>query len=323
MASPAIASDPNGALRSPLPAALRERLAPFTWPALAAGFWSLAIVGLQRGIDPPVLAAGLTVLNFAALVGLERLLPRLPGTDLLRDPQSRNDVAHGVLFTFVARPLAGALCVAGVALAARGLGAMGFVGPWPGGWPLPLQVVAGIVLWSFSDYWIHRAYHEIDRLWWFHAIHHDTPQMHVLKSGRLHAGEEFLNALLKPVPLLLLGTPELVMVCVGLWGVFEGNAQHSNLDQRFPHWAHYLIPTVQLHAIHHSRERAWQDSNYAGNGPFWDVVFGTYRHPDRHPTGPLGLAGDYVPRGFLAQVLFPFRAVLRPPDSTERAGPVV
>jgi hypothetical protein len=36
--------------------------------------------------------------------------------------------------------------------------------------------------------------------------------MHIMKSGRLHIGEEIFNAVLKPLPLLLLGAPPEIMV---------------------------------------------------------------------------------------------------------------
>ena len=137
--------------------------------------------------------------------------------------------------------------------------------------------------------------------------------MHILKSGRIHVGEELINALTKPLPLVLLGAPPDVMALLGMWRVFDGNLVHSNIDQRFPAWAHYLVPTVQLHNLHHTRDRRTQDSNYSGSTAIWDVLFGTFSHPDRHPLGPLGLERSPVPRGFLAQLLFPIRAQLRTP----------
>ena len=99
-----------------------------------------------------------------------------------------------------------------------------------------------------------------------------------------------------------------MLVFIGLWIVFDGNLVHSNIDQRFPSWAHWFLPTVQLHNLHHAQDRRFQDSNYSGSTPIWDVLFGTFSHPDRCRADPLGLADSRVPAGFVAQVLFPFRA---------------
>ena len=74
---------------------------------------------------------------------------------------------------------------------------------WPSGWSLVTQIVLAQLIISFASYWVHRAFHEVDRLWWFHAIHHDTEQVHVLKSGRFHFADELYSALLTPLPILL------------------------------------------------------------------------------------------------------------------------
>jgi sterol desaturase/sphingolipid hydroxylase (fatty acid hydroxylase superfamily) len=294
---------------------IRDRLAWLSFPVLMGGFVALAAWGLGRGFDPARFGAALTVANFFVILAVEQVLPRNPGMSVFRDRQSWNDMGHGILLAALARPVGGALSVAALAWLAQLRSAAGFTGAWPGAWPLPEQVALGLVFWTFTDYWIHRSLHSFDRLWWFHAVHHDTKQMHILKSGRIHFGEEIFNAVLKPVPLLLLGAPPEVMVFLGLWIVFDGNLVHSNIDQRFPSWAHYFVPTVQLHNLHHAKDRRHQDSNFSGSSAIWDVLFGTFSHPDRCPLGPLGIEKSPVPTGFFSQILFPFRSQLSAPDA--------
>ena len=237
------------------------------------------------------------------------------GMNLFRDRQSWNDIGHGILLTAVGRPLGANLLVLGLAILA-GFASERFAGDssvWPTSWHLVPQVWLALTIYSFLDYWKHRAYHSIDSLWWIHAIHHDTEQMHVMKAGRLHFFEGTIRFLIVSLPLMLLGAPAAVFVWVGLLMNFEGNLNHSNLDQRFPSWFHYLIPTVQVHHIHHARERRLQDSNFAGATPLWDVAFGTFSHPDRNPVNSFGIEGAPVPNNFGLQLLYPIRKWLESP----------
>ena len=301
---------------------VRDPLAWLSFPVLMGGFVALAAWGLGRGLDPARFGAALTVANFFVILAVEQVLPRNPAMSVFRDRQSWNDMGHGILLAVLARPVGGALSVAALAWLAQLRSAAGFAGAWPGAWPLAAQVALGLLFWTFSDYWIHRSLHGFERLWWFHAVHHDTPQMHILKSGRIHFGEEIFNAVLKPVPLLLLGAPPEVMVFLGLWIVFDGNLVHSNIDQRFPSWAHYFVPTVQLHNLHHAQDRRYQDSNFSGSSAIWDALFGTFSHPGRCPLGPLGIEKSPIPTGFLSQILFPFRSQLAAPEArVEAASP--
>jgi sterol desaturase/sphingolipid hydroxylase (fatty acid hydroxylase superfamily) len=304
--------------RPSLPAAalessrLRSALAWWTFPTLMGGFVALAVWGLGRGFDPAGWGMALTVANFFVILALEQLLPRNPAMNVFRDRQAWNDMGHGILLS-LGRPAGTALGVYAVARLAELRVGSGLATLWPEGWPFALQFALAFAMLTFADYWVHRAFHRFPRMWWFHSIHHDTPQMHILKSGRIHLGEELINAVSKPLPLLLIGVSPEVMALLSMWRVFDGNLVHSNIAQRFPAWAHYCVPTVQLHNLHHAMDRRTQDSNYSGSSAIWDVLFGTFSHPDRHPLGALGIERSPVPAGFLSQLGFPLRAQARPP----------
>ena len=283
----------------------------FTWPVFMAGFMWASWWCLQTGLDPELWIPGLTVANFLVILGLEQLLPRRPEMSTLRDWQSINDSLHGAL-TGLLRPLGtsvGLLLLAALSELRLGGGAAAL---WPGGRSLLLQLLLAHAIVSFASYWVHRSFHEVDRLWWFHAIHHDTQQVHVLKSGRFHFLDEIVSAVLTPLPLLLLGAPTEVILLRSMWSVFNGSMAHANVQQRFPSWFHYLVSTVDVHNLHHARERRYQDSNYTGL-PLWDALFGTFHHPDRHHPVAFGIADGYVPRNFFLQLWFPFQAQWRRP----------
>jgi sterol desaturase/sphingolipid hydroxylase (fatty acid hydroxylase superfamily) len=291
--------------------AMRAIAAWFTFPVFMAGFMGASWWCIHAGLDPAAWIPALTTANFLVLLGLEQVLPRRPEMSTLRDWQSINDSLHGTL-TGLLRPVGTSIGLVLLA-AASDLRIFGEPGQlWPSGWALVPQVVLAHVVVSFASYWMHRWFHEVDRLWWFHAIHHDTQQVHVLKSGRFHFLDELASAIVTPLPLLVIGAPTEVILLRSMWSVFNGSINHANVAQRFPWWFHYVVSTVDLHNLHHSRERDQHDSNYTGF-PLWDVVFGTFKHPDRHRPVAFGIAGGYVPRNFFRQLWFPFQAQWRRP----------
>ena len=163
-------------------------------------------------------------------------------------------VGHDVLIGALGRPVASRLAVASIAMIALAVAGTRRSHVWPAGLPAPAQVVLALAVWSFVGYWSHRAYHRVEWLWRFHAVHHDVPHMHVFKGNRIHFGEDIPRQFVALVPLFALGVPS---------------------------W----------HAI----DRELHDANFGGVSPLWDIVFGTFRHPDQHPVAGVGVAGHRCP----------------------------
>jgi sterol desaturase/sphingolipid hydroxylase (fatty acid hydroxylase superfamily) len=297
----------------------RRAIAHLSWPLVMGGSLLATRALVSAGWPLSRIALAMTIGNFATVVLLETLLPRDPRTSLLRDRQAVNDALHGVLFSALGRPVASALSLALVTALAASPSRSAAAPLWPVALPLALQVVLALHLWGFVNYWLHRLFHRAPRLWAFHALHHDTPRMHVLKSGRLHVGEQMALFFAAPAPLLLLGVPAEVLLWLGLWNVFEGNLAHSNLDQRFPRWMHYAVQTPDVHYVHHAADPELHDSNFSGPTALFDLAFGTFKHPDDHPVTRLGLAEESVPRGFVAQVVEPFRRLVAAPRPGARS----
>jgi len=289
---------------------MRVFLAWFTFPVFMTAFMAASWWCIHAGLDPKTWIPALTTANFLVLLALEQVLPRRREMSTLRDWQSINDSLHGAL-TGLLRPVGTSIGLVLLAAASERelFGASGRL--WPSGWPLVPQLVLAHAAVSFASYWVHRSFHEVDRLWWFHALHHDTQQVHVLKSGRFHFVDELVSAIVTPLPLLVLGASTEVILLRSMWSVFNGSLDHANVAQRFPWWFHYVVSTVDLHNIHHSRERRVHDSNYTGF-PLWDVLFGTFIHPGRCRPVEFGNV-DYVPRNFFRQLWFPFQAQWRKP----------
>ncbi len=281
----------------------RDVLAYGTWPLVMASSVGGAIWGIEAGYDPGTWAFAVSVVNFNVVFLLEYLLPRKLHVSLLRDRQSLNDIGHGVVVAGLARPLAAAFTAGFVGWwAATGIELSGV---WPHRLPVVLQVILVLLVASLIGYWRHRFHHTVRFLWSYHALHHSSNQLHVLKGNRLHFGEELLRFMVTPLPLLLLGAPAEIVLWMTLWSNFSGGLAHSNVDQRFPAWFHYVIPTLQVHEIHHSDVVQWQYQNFSPTVCLWDHVFGTYTHPGRVKVESLGIKGDPVPAGFFSQLIQP------------------
>jgi ornithine lipid hydroxylase len=293
---------------------------------------SFELTALLAGAAPiNARAAYLMSVGNMTIVGfMEWLLPRNPRTNLLRDRQSWNDIAHLLFFKLTIRPLAWGVTIFVVVTANHWHWSTGIWSRYLANLPVIVQFVTLLLLFDLIGYGYHRSLHRIDCLFRFHAIHHDTRQVHLLKAVRVHFVEEFINFLVEVSPFLLMGCPTPLLIWLGMWNVFESNLAHSNVDQRFVWWIHYIVRTVDVHYIHHAEEVVLQNSNFGGL-PIWDLVFGTYRHPQHNPVAATGIKGDPVPPDFVGQLLFPFRAEIYsrkshpkvdvcPRDLSSRAG---
>lgn len=174
------------------------------------------------------------------------------------------------------------------------------------GLPFPVALFLIILVADLVQYWTHRAYHEVPLLWRLHAVHHSTKHMDWLAGSRQHMLELVITRTLVLAPIYVLGFSKSVIdayiVIVGLQAVFN----HANVSVRLGP-LRYLVVTPNFHHWHHSQDEEAIDKNYAAHFAFLDHLFGTAVQSDRRWPAHYGVVGDYVPSGFLKQLLFPFR----------------
>ncbi|MEZ5462076.1 sterol desaturase family protein [Dokdonella sp.] len=173
-------------------------------------------------------------------------------------------------------------------------------------WFVP-QLLLCILVADLSQYWTHRAYHEIPFLWKFHSVHHSTKSMDWLAGSRQHVLEVIVTRVLVVAPLFVLGFSEAVINAYIIIVGFQAVLNHANV--RVP-WGplRYLIVTPDFHHWHHASDDEAIDRNYAAHYAFLDYLFGTAVKADRSLPNHYGVVGDYMPDGFFAQQMFPFRA---------------
>lgn len=171
------------------------------------------------------------------------------------------------------------------------------------GW---VQVVAGLAIAMVGGYAGHRAAHEVPLLWRFHRVHHSIREMDWLAANHLHPLDETFIRSVAVLPLYALGFGRVslgaFLVLITMQAVFI----HANVRANFGP-LRWVIATPQYHHWHHAREPQAYNSNYAGEFPALDALFGTlYLPADRWPA-QYGV-DDSEPEGYLRQLAWPLRA---------------
>jgi ornithine lipid hydroxylase len=271
------------------------------WPALFCASLAAMGYGMAHGRGPT--AFNITYLCLAlTLFFLERTRPH-ERKWLSRDDQMWPDLAHTLMTKIMVQVVIISLINLGIV---HQLGARESGGIWPGHWPMPAQVVLGLVVGEFGLYWAHRIAHEWMPLWRFHAVHHSSPRLWFFNTGRFHFVDTIKSMLLGAPLVALGGAPGDVL----LWGsaitAFIGILTHCNVEMRFG-WLNYIFNTPGLHRWHHSMDLREGNKNYGENLVIWDLVFGTFfNEKSRRPPAEIGIR-EAMPRTFFAQLIAPFR----------------
>jgi len=265
-------------------------------------------VALPESLDSrPTLGLDWFLLNLFLLallfVPLERLFPRLPEQSSFRLGWTTDTVhffvSHGLVQVLSFLILLPAVTVGrfvepvGLQAAVRAL-------------PLPVQLLAAILVADLAQYAVHRAFHRVPLLWRFHAVHHSSRDLDWLAGSRLHVLDAVVTRALVLVPLQLLGFAEPVLYAYLVFVSFHAVFIHANVRFRLGVLEPWLV-TPRFHHWHHAAAAEARDRNFAVHLPWLDRLFGTAYLPRGLWPDRYGIAGDPVPEGYLDQLVYPLR----------------
>lgn len=172
--------------------------------------------------------------------------------------------------------------------------------------PAGLQAIEALVWFDFVGYWSHRAFHQAELLWRFHAVHHSPTELDWLSSVRVHPVNEIGQRVVQAIPLVVVGyDPGVLAAYIPLLTVYA-ILLHANVNWDFGR-LRYVLASPIYHRWHHTSEKEGLNRNYAGMFPWLDMLFGTMYFPRHRRPIAFGVAGERVPDNLLAQLAYPFR----------------
>ncbi|PRC94764.1 sterol desaturase family protein [Solimicrobium silvestre] len=134
--------------------------------------------------------------------------------------------------------------------------------------------VAGLLVYDFLYYWLHRSGHEIAVLWAAHVVHHQSERYNLTTALRQTSSGPLL-AWIFYLPLAILGVPIEMFIAISLIDLLYQFWVHTELIGKLG-WFDRVFVSPSNHRVHHATNDIYLDKNYGGILILWDRLFGTF-----------------------------------------------
>lgn len=138
-----------------------------------------------------------------------------------------------------------------------------------------------MLLTDFVWYWYHRFGHEINILWAFHILHHQSEDFNYTTSTRITTFQALVRNVFWCVLPFIGFPPEMVLVTLVIHGSYSFFT-HTELVGKLG-WVEKVFITPSHHRVHHASNTEYLDKNYGDMFVFWDKMFGTFKEEDFKP----------------------------------------
>jgi sterol desaturase/sphingolipid hydroxylase (fatty acid hydroxylase superfamily) len=180
--------------------------------------------------------------------------------------------------------------------------------------PAGAQAIEVLLIAGVAGYWAHRMTHTVPVLWRFHKVHHSIQQMDWLAAARLHPIDSVFTRTITVLPIFALGFTRAALGGFLAFTTFQAIFIHANVRLTFGP-LRWLVATPEFHHWHHANEPDAYNTNFAGEFPWLDALFGTLYLPKGRMPARYGI-DDQVPDGYLRQLAWPLRAAVTPATPT-------
>lgn len=131
-----------------------------------------------------------------------------------------------------------------------------------------------VVLYDFSDYWLHRMSHEVAILWAAHVVHHQSQEFNFTTALRQESFYPVVGFVFF-IPMALLGVPPSAFAIAGFVVLFYQFWIHTEHIGKLG-WFDRVFSSPSNHRVHHAVNPHYVDKNYAAIFIIWDRLFGTF-----------------------------------------------
>ena len=174
-----------------------------------------------------------------------------------------------------------------------------------GAWPPVLGAAAYLAAMDLGEYAFHRAQHAFPWLWSMHSLHHSDRGINVSTSQRHFWLDPAMKSVSVWLAVGLLFKADWTILTVYFLASLYHLFTHTNVAIGFGPLS-WLWNSPQYHRLHHSRDPAHFNANFAALLPIYDVIFGGYRRPAAGEYPDTGLDDEAV-RSPLELAVWPVR----------------
>jgi len=208
---------------------------------------------------------------FLLLIGIEFLIGLKRGRNTYRLNDALNSIGLGVMSQIVG-VFSALLTVAIYVFAFErvSLWQLSVRDPWV--W------IAGLVLYDFCYYWVHRFGHTVALMWAAHVVHHQSEDYN-LSTALRQTSSGWLVSWIFYLPMAVLGFPPLVFGVVALVDLLYQYWVHTQQIGRLG-WFDRWFCAPSNHRVHHAVNDKYLDKNFGGIFIVWDRLFGSFVEED-------------------------------------------
>ncbi|MBC7450271.1 MAG: sterol desaturase family protein [Cytophagales bacterium] len=149
---------------------------------------------------------------------------------------------------------------------------------------IPVTWYTWVLLLLMTDlvwYWYHRLGHEINILWAFHIVHHQSEDFNYTTSTRITVFQALIRNVFWCFLPFIGFAPEMVIITLVIHGAYSFFT-HTELIHKMG-WLEKIFITPSHHRVHHASNPEYLDKNYGDLFVFWDKLFGTFKEEEHRP----------------------------------------